>query len=181
VLKQHRDIKQSEDQKQSPKEDRMGIARWNPVREMVAMQNVLDRMFDDTRRPFNEGSAMPLDIHEDDTGYRILSAIPGADPDSVQVRLHDGVLTISAEVRPKTPIRNATESNGNGKGNQSETPKSRVLMQENFYGKYTRSVRLPEAVDDEGVTAEYDNGILTLTLPKVAKAQPKQIAVQFKK
>lgn len=159
----------------------MGLARWNPVREMVAMQNVLDRMFDDTRRTFNEGNAMPLDIHEDDSGYRIISAVPGADPDSIQVRLHDGVLTIGAEVRPITGTRDATESNGNGNGNGAETRKSRVLMQENFYGKYTRSIRLPEAVDDEGVTAEYNNGILSLTLPKVAKAQPKQIAVQFKK
>lgn len=157
----------------------MGLARWNPVREMVAMQNVLDRMFDDTRRPFTEGSAMPLDIHEDDTSYRIQSAIAGADPDSIQVRLHDGVLTISAEVRPKSVTREASEGNNHESG--SEKPKRRILMQENFYGKYTRSIRLPEAVDDEAVNAEYENGVLSLTLPKVAKAQPRQIAVQFKK
>jgi HSP20 family protein len=159
----------------------MGLARWNPVREMVAMQNVLDRMFDDTRRPFTEGSAMPLDIHEDDTSYRIQSAIAGAEPDSIQVRLHDGVLTISAEVRPKSVIRESSGDNEHGNASGSNTPKRRVLMQENFYGKYARSIRLPEAVDDEAVSADYENGVLALTLPKVAKAQPKQIAVQFKK
>jgi HSP20 family protein len=157
----------------------MGLARWNPVRDVLAMQNALDRMFDDTRRTFSEGNAMPLDIHEDDTSYRIQSAIAGADPDNIQVRLHDGVLTISAEVRPRGTPRDTAEVKGNENG--SESPKRRVLMQENFYGKYTRSIRLPEAVDDDGVTADYENGVLTLTLPKVAKAQPKQIAVQFKK
>lgn len=159
----------------------MGLARWNPVRDVLAMQTALDRMFDDTRRTFNEGSTMPLDIHEDDTSYRIQSAIAGADPDQIQVRLHDGVLTISAEVRPKSVSRDSNPDKTGENGNGTDSPKRRVLMQENFYGKYTRSVRLPEAVDDEGVTADYENGVLTLTLPKVAKAQPRQIAVNVKK
>ena len=160
----------------------MGISRWNPVRDVLAMQNALDRMFDDTRRVVNEGSSMPLDIHEDDTSYRIQSAVAGADPESIQVRLHDGVLTISAEVRPRLSARDTSESKeSNGTQSGTEMPKRRILIQENFYGKYTRSIRLPEAVDDEAVTAEYENGVLSLTLPKVAKAQPKQIAVQFKK
>lgn len=169
----------------------MTLTRWNPFREMLTMQTTLDRMLEESRPAFNESNALPLDIYEDETSYRLRSAVAGADPDSIQVRLHDGVLTISAEVRSafsnnreREATENASENgngNGNGNGSHQSTPKRRVLIQENVYGKYTRSIRLPEAVDEEGVTADYENGVLQLTLPKIPKAQPKQIAVQLKK
>ncbi len=158
----------------------MTLTKWNPFREMLTMQTTLDRMLEDTRYSFGENSALPLDIYEDESSYRLRSAVAGADPDSIQVRLHDGVLTISAEVRATFGPQRTVET-GEDNGNGQSAPKQRVLMQENVYGKYTRSIRLPEAVDEEGVAAEYENGILLLTLPKVPKAQPKQIAVQVKK
>jgi HSP20 family protein len=84
-------------------------------------------------------------------------------PDKIEVTVHDGVLTVSGETERITPADN-----------------SRTLMQERTYGKYTRSVRLPQAVDSANVSAEYAHGVLTLTLPKTPEAQPRQIPVALK-
>src|SRR6185295_1261015 len=134
---------------------------WNPIREMLAMQTALDRMFDDTRRGgFDSGSALALDVHEDDQNYHVVTSLPGVKPDNINVSLHDGVLTITGEIPEET--RENTQT----------------LMRERSYGKFSRSIRLPMAVDSNKVEASFDNGVLTLTLPKTEEAQPKQIPVR---
>ena len=139
----------------------MAIVRWNPVREMLAMQTALDRMFDDTRRGgFDNGNALALDVHEDDQNYSVVTSLPGVKPENINVSLHDGVLTITGEI----PV----QTNEN----------ARTLMQERVYGKFTRSIRLPMAVNSDNVEAAFDNGVLKLTLPKSEEAQPKQIPVR---
>ena len=139
----------------------MAIVRWNPVREMLAMQTALDRMFEDTRRGgFDNGNALALDVHEDDGHYTVVTSLPGVQPENINVSLHDGVLTITGEIPEQT--RENTQT----------------LMRERSYGKFTRSIRLPMAVDSNKVEAAFDNGVLTLTLPKTEEAQPKQIPVR---
>ena len=138
----------------------MSVVRWNPVREMLAMQTALDRMFEDTRRGGFEGNALALDVHEDDKNYHVVTSLPGVKPDNINVSLHEGVLTITGEIPEET--RENTQT----------------LMRERTYGKFTRSIRLPVAVDSNKVEAAFDNGVLTLTLPKTEEAQPKQIPVR---
>ncbi len=139
----------------------MTVVRWNPVREMLAMQTALDRMFEDTRRgSFEGGSALALDVHEDEQSYTVETALPGVQPDNINVSLHDGILTITGEIPAQT------------------RENSRTLMQERVYGKFSRSIRLPMAVDSGKVEASFDNGVLTLTLPKTEEAQPRQIPVR---
>jgi HSP20 family protein len=138
------------------------IVRWNPFREMAAMQSAMDRIFDETWRNVRSGadSTLALDVHETDTSYIVQTTLPGANPDSIHVSVHDGVLTISSEITP-TPVEN-----------------TRTLIQERVYGKFTRSLRLPQMVDLDNVNAEFENGVLTLTLPKSPEAQPRQIPVR---
>jgi HSP20 family protein len=139
----------------------MAIVRWNPVREMLAMQTALDRMFEDTRRGgFDGGNGLALDVHEDDKTYTVVTSLPGVKPENINVNLHDGVLTITGEIPEET--RENTQT----------------LMRERSYGKFTRSIRLPMAVDSNKVEAAFDNGVLTLSLPKTEAAQPKQIPVR---
>jgi HSP20 family protein len=142
----------------------MTIVRWNPFREMVAMQSAMDRLLDDAwrgARPTVSDTALMLDVHETDAEYKISTELPGVDPDKIQVSVHDGVLTISGTIEK-----------------QEEHKDARTLMQERVYGHYSRSVRLPQPVDSDNVSAEYDHGVLTLTLPKRAEAQPKLIPVR---
>ena len=147
------------------------ITRWNPFREMAAMQNAMDRVFEDVWRgewPISSrwaGFETPaLDVHENDKAYTVVTPLPGVNPDQINVKLQNGVLTISGEFEePKV------EEN------------SKVVVRERYYGSFSRSVTLPQSVDSDKVEATYDNGVLTLKLPKSPEAQPKQITIKTNK
>lgn len=137
--------------------------RWNPFREMAAMQSALDRMFEDSWRttPAFRGDTLAFDVYETDTEYTASVALPGLNPDEISIRLEDNVLTISAELpQPQVPEG------------------AHVLVQERSFGTFSRSIRLPGLVDADHVEAHYEDGILTLTLPKAEEAQPKRIPVK---
>jgi HSP20 family protein len=144
-------------------EDEMTIRRWNPFREMVAMQSALDRMLDEgwrsTGTTFTR-STLSLDAYETSDHYTVIAALPGLSEDSIDIRLENGVLSISAEL----PELDVPED-------------GRPLLQERVTGNISRSVTLPQHVDIDQVQAVYQNGILTLTLPKAPEAKPKQIPV----
>ncbi len=143
------------------------IVRWNPVREMDAMQNAMDRLFDETWRnwqPFysaeSGANALALDVHENDNSYVVTTALPGVQPENVNIKLHNDLLTIEGEIPQQT------------------TENARSLMQERFYGRFSRTIRLPQPVNRDAVEAVFENGVLTLTLPKSPEAQPKTIPVK---
>lgn len=148
------------------------LIRWNPIREAAAMQNAMDRLFNDSWRPswrnWNEtaegeqidGYILPLDAYETDNAYTIVASLPGVTPEQIDVKLHEDVLTIQAEVPAP--------------GDE----KSHALLQERQYGRLSRSVRLPQPVDFGAAQANYHDGVLTLTLPKTEQAQPRIIPVK---
>src|SRR5215213_8829252 len=103
-----------------------------------------------------------LDVHETDNSYIVTTEIPGAKPDNIQVRVDGDMLMIDAEVSEET------ERNEQG----------RPLLKERRYGHYSRRLRLPQHVNHENVDASYQDGLLTLTLPKAENAQPKTIQVK---
>jgi len=139
------------------------IRRFNPVREMVEMQRAMDRFFDETWRGSNGddfASTLALDVSENNESYAVNANLPGMNPDDIEVTFHDGVLTISGETQ-----------------REEEREGERALVRERYYGKFTRSLRLPQPVDADNIASNYENGVLTLTLPKSAEAQPRRIAV----
>ena len=144
------------------------LIRWNPFREMATMQNVMDRMFDDvwrgnwpTTSTWTGFDSPALDIHETDTAYEVAAPLPGVKPEDISVKMQNGTLTISGELPQPTVADN-----------------TKVVVQERYYGKFSRSVSLPQSVDSNKIEATYDNGVLNLTLPKLPEAQPKQIAIK---
>ncbi len=143
------------------------IRRWNPAREMATMQNIVDRFFEDWR-PFTDemgrfgGSALALDVHEDDKSYVVSTDLPGVNPDEIKIQQEGDYLLIEAETHSQT----------------EGDDKKRPLVQERRYGRYSRRLRLPENVDFEKSEANYENGVLTLTLPKAPQAQPRLIEVR---
>ena len=141
----------------------INVTRWNPLREMTAMQSSLDRLFDDSWRtvwPVNTGNTLPLDLYETDKNYFVSVAAPGLNEDQFNIRFEDSVLTITADV-PQPQIENA-----------------KVLIQERGAGHYSRSIVLPQSVNVDQAEAHYENGILALSLPKAPEAQPKRIEVK---
>jgi HSP20 family protein len=139
------------------------IIRVNPLREMMAMQNALDRFFDESWRPFSADTfALPVDVVEDDTTYTVTTELPGVDSENITVRLDNEYLNIEAEI-PEQVI---------------EKKNARLLLKERRYGKFSRRIHLAQPVDSDKIEAVYEDGILTLTLPKVPEVQPKMISVK---
>ena len=134
------------------------LIRWYPFQELV------NQWFADSwqdARPAAMDRLLALDIREDADAYTVVTALPGLSADKINVSLQDGVLTIAAEIEPPQVDEN-----------------SHILAQERLYGKFSRSITLPEAVNSDAVEAQYSEGVLTLTLPKAPEAKPRQIAIK---
>jgi HSP20 family protein len=125
---------------------------------------MMDAMAHRTLRPTDTATgALALDVSEADNVYTVTTALPGVKADDIQIHLKDGVLTISAEIPQRVNERKDGE---------------RVLLRERVWGKFSRSVRLPDTVNGDAVEAVYEDGVLTLTLPKAEAALPRTIAVK---
>jgi HSP20 family protein len=98
---------------------------------------------------------------EDEARYTVKFDIPGVKKEDVKIELSDNQLTVSAERRE-----------------EKETESRKRLYSEFSYGSYQRMLTLPTGVNDKGVTAKFDNGVLTVTLPKSEASKAKQISVQ---
>lgn len=102
-----------------------------------------------------------MDVAERDHEYVVRAEMPGVKKDDININLENDVLTITAETRSET----------------EEKEGDRILRQERRYGKYTRSLRLGEQVDEKKVKATYKDGVLELVLPKAEAVKPKKINV----
>ncbi len=145
------------------------LTRFDPFREMNQLRRVMDRVFDDTlERRYTEFdqnvSALALDVLENEDAYLVKATIPGIDPDDLDITYNNETLTIQGEMK-----------------HEEEKDGERYHLQERFYGKFYRQVRLPSAVNANAIQANYEHGVLTLTLPKSEEVKPKKISVQNSK
>jgi HSP20 family protein len=101
-----------------------------------------------------------MDITETDSAYQLAVEIPGVQKAAIQVSVYENTVTISAEVPAQE--------------NDNET---QWLLRERSVGKFSRSIALPEAVDDEASEARYTDGVLTLTLKKKSASQTKRLTI----
>lgn len=102
-----------------------------------------------------------VNIAEYKDEIQVVAEIPGISKENVKLQIHDGVLTISGE--RKAP---------------DDAKDSQWLRQEISYGSFSRTIQLPERVEAEKVTAEYQNGVLRVTLPKHEAVKPKEITIR---
>jgi HSP20 family protein len=142
------------------------IRRWSPFRDMMAMQNAMDRVFNEMQGRWEDsesgwGYNLALDIDENSDTYLVTTDLPGVNPEDIDVRFENGVLTINAEVNER-----------------AEDDGSKSLVRERRWGRFSRSIRLPQNINVEDVDASYENGVLTLSLPKSEEAKPRQIEVK---
>jgi len=107
--------------------------------------------------------APSLDLYEDKDHVFVKAEVPGMKKEDIDVSLHDNAVTISGERKFEQKQEDAEN-----------------YRSERFFGRFSRSVTLPMAVDGNKVTASYKDGILTITLPKSETAKPKQIEVSVK-
>lgn len=103
----------------------------------------------------------PVDIFEEKDAIRIMAEVPGVRPADVKISLEGNVLTVHGQKHQATEDR--TE---------------RVHRYERTYGEFERTFSLPASVDAHKISASYEHGILTITLPKVEQAKPREIQVE---
>jgi HSP20 family protein len=148
------------------------ITRWDPFNELTTLQDRINQIF---RQPFGtlrsfapgEEQALtaanfipPVDIFEDEHNITIQAELPGMEEKDIDVSLENNVLTISGERKL-----------------ENEEKKENFHRIERSYGRFTRSFTLPPTVDPENVNAEFNNGVLKVTLNKREEAKPKQIKI----
>jgi len=114
-----------------------------------------------THRSVRKARIPAVDVAETDTAYQVKAELPGIRKEDLDVTVDDGVLTIKAEHND----------------NQEQTENGQLIRQERSYGKFVRSLRLGANVDEETITAEYRDGVLSITLPKAKEVQPRKVEV----
>ncbi|WP_326545350.1 Hsp20/alpha crystallin family protein [Mycolicibacterium sp. ND9-15] len=132
------------------------MLRFDPFGELDALtRGLLTTQTGSDRSP----RFMPMDLCKVDDHYLLTADLPGVDPGSVDVNVDSGTLTISAHRTPRSDD-----------GVQ-------WLANERFFGTYRRQLSLGEGVDASGISAAYENGVLTVTIPVAERAKPRKIDV----
>jgi HSP20 family protein len=144
------------------------ITRWDPFREAVTLREAMDRLFEDSfvparRRgePREQAFRLPLDAYVTPGEIIIVANMPGVKPEGVEITIEGDTLTIKGE-RP-APLENVD-----------------YVLQERTYGKFQRTLNINIPVDANKAEAKFENGLLTLIIPKAEAVKPKTISVVSK-
>ncbi len=143
----------------------MTVVRWNPLNDMMNLQREFNRVFNgmESKRDEDYESAVwspMVDIVEDEEKYVLSFDIPGMKKDDIRMHFAEGTLKISGE-------RKAIEE-------QTESTCHRV---ERLSGKFYRSFTFPTQVNSDKISARYEDGVLTVTVPKAEEVKPRQISI----
>ncbi len=142
------------------------LIRWEPVREMMTLREAMDRLFDDAfTRPISINNwGMPaIDLYQTEGDVILKASLPGLKADDVQISITGDVLTIKGEFRQNDEAKDST-----------------YHLKEQRSGSFERSLSLPTLVQTDKTKAEFENGILTITMPKAEQVRPKTISVKAK-
>jgi HSP20 family protein len=147
------------------------LTRWEPFREFSTLQdsvNRMNRLFREAYSPQSPEEALtttsfapPVDIYEDEHNITMKMEVPGIDEKDIDVRIENNTLVVQGERKL-----------------EKEEKEENFRRIERQYGSFTRTFMLPNSVDPGQVNANYNRGVLTITLAKKAEAKPKQIKVQ---
>ncbi len=143
------------------------LIRWEPAREMMTLREAMDHLFDDAfTRPLTlrDGWSVPaVDMYQTDDEVVVKASIPGFKAEDVQINVTGDILTLRGEVK------------------QEDEKKDKAWhIREQRWGSFERSVAMPTEVIADKAKAEFENGILTITLPKAEEVKPKTITVKAK-
>jgi HSP20 family protein len=146
----------------------MAITRWDPFREVVALQNRVNSLFRDMNEgdePVTAASFVPaVDVYEDGKKLVLKLEVPGIEEKDLDVRVEDHTLTVKGERKF-----------------EAEEKEENFHRIERRYGSFFRAFTLPSSVNTENIAASYNQGVLRLELKKKPEAQPKQIKVNVGK
>ena len=144
----------------------MSITWWSPTTDMRSAHRAMDRLFEQFfGEDAPDGHAanpptyyLPVDVFESEDAYTLVASVAGFNQDQVEITFEDGVLSIKA------------------KAEERPTP-GRWLRQERPYGSFVRRLEVPQQVETGKISADFQNGVLTITVPKTAKPKPLKIEI----
>jgi len=149
----------------------MDLVRWEPFRQMTSLREAMDRLFEDSFvRPsrfwpelLGRGE-LPIDMYQTANDVVVKASLPGVKPEEVDISITGDTLTINGEHKE-----------------EEEVKQEDYFRRERYYGAFSRSLILPVQIQSDKAEAVFENGVLTLTLPKAEEVKPKQIKVKAKK
>jgi HSP20 family protein len=147
----------------------MALVRWDPARELDLLQGDMNRLFDTFFQGRGVGAAAgnggrrwipPMDLVEADDEYVLRADLPGLDRDDLEIEVKDNVLTISGERRA-----------------EHEDRREGYHRVERSFGRFSRSLDLPEGIEAAAVKADFERGVLEVRIPKPEERQPTRIEI----
>ena len=148
------------------------LARWNPFREMAPFGVFPEMESFFAELPFRSAVSryepvptMRMDVVEDATGYTVKAELPGMKKEDIAVAIDGNNVSINAEARHEKEVKEEGKEEG------------KLLCSERYYGPVSRMVTLPFDIDPAKSEATYEEGVLTLTLPKAAGVEAKRLAI----
>lgn len=146
----------------------MVIQRWDPFRELRLMEDTVNRLWRGFggipayREGFEDWNIL-VDIIQKPESILVKASLPGVEAEAIDLSIEDNVLTLKAERKA-----------------EPEDKDSRYLLQERPAGSFYRAIRLPDSVDTSKIQSSYENGVLSIELPKAEERKKKQIKIQVK-
>jgi HSP20 family protein len=146
------------------------LVRWEPFRDLISLREAMDRLFEESFVQPRAGwlapagaKALAVDMYETDDTIIVKSAIPGVKPEDLDISITSDTLTIKGETKAEEEIK---EEN--------------IIRRECRYGSFCRTLIIPMPIVADRAEAEFEHGVLTLTLPKAEEVKPKAIKVKAK-
>lgn len=148
----------------------MNLTRWEPFRDMMTLRQAMDRLMEDSIVPtprlfgtLGEVGAPAVDMYQTPKEMVVKAALPGVKPEELDISITGDTLTIKGETK-----------------SSEEVKREDYIYQEHRYGSFSRTVALPADLQTDKAEAAFDNGVLTLTIPRAEEARPKTIKVKTK-
>lgn len=143
------------------------LIRFEPMHDMITLREAMDRLFNDAFTPLlgaSGGWQVPaVDLYQTDNEVVVKASLPGMKSEDVQISITGDMLSLKGEFK------------------QEEEKKEKAYhLREQRYGAFERSFALPTAIISDKAKAEFENGILTITLPKAEEVKPRVITVKAK-
>ncbi len=146
------------------------LIRWDPFNDRLTLRGAMDRLFEDAVVRPGFGWVAPLgvanlalDVYETKDEVVVKAALPGLKPDQVEITMTGGTLTIRGETQEENDVKEED-----------------YLRKERRYGSFSRAVTLPNGLQADQAEATFNNGMLTLKIPKSEQVKPKTIKVKAK-
>lgn len=144
----------------------MSLSLFNPTRDLMSLREAMNRLLDEsfaqgTEADFPAGrmAPLPVDVYSTENEFVVTAAVPGVDSEKVNITVEGDALTITGEMLPRPENVD-------------------YIFSERFHGRFIRTLQLNTPIDTDKITADFENGILTVTLPKAEAAKPKQIQIK---